>query len=156
MAPGETPFTLTSGASSFASARVTIASPAIAADEIIPVGLGNLAERSRVERRCVIDEYVESTAPVDDGGDQFGERSSIQQVGLERGRGVRSQSVEVRNEVGGVFSGGTVMDADIGARRVQLCCNLGADAARSAGDQRDAAFETRGARHVSNFFRLTL
>ena len=119
----------------------------IAADEIVPLSFGNVAERRGIKGGRIVDEDVDAAAPAGDRGDQFGYRCRLEKIAPKRGRRVRPQRIQLRDEVHGIVRGMPVMDADVGARGMQLCGNLRPYPARGAGHQCDAALEARCAAH---------
>ncbi len=112
------------------------------------MGFSDFAQRRGIERRCIVDENVESAAPVVYRADERRNSSGVQEICLERRRRIPPQSVQVRNEFRGVFCGTAVVNANVRACCVQSRGNLGAHAPRRACDQCDAAFDTRCAAHV--------
>jgi hypothetical protein len=97
------------------------------------------AEGRRIEGRGVVDQHVEAAEARDGRLHEAGQRRGVEQVaGRDQGR-VRALALEAGGERIGLRARAVAMDDDVGAGRVQVAHDLGADAPRRAGDQRGAS-----------------
>ena len=108
----------------------------IAADQIVPRRLGDLADGCRIESRGIVDEHVEPAEMLEGGADQLlGRLVSMRSAANERRRIPRARRFSSSTELSRRRGGGAVVQEDARAGRMQRPRDLGADAPRAARDQ---------------------
>ncbi len=109
----------------------------VAADKIVPLLLGNVADWRGVKTGGVIHQSIQSSAPFDDIADERWQSRCFEKIGLKYGRRVGTQAVQLRGEISRIIGRATVVNGDACAVLMQACHNSGANATGRAGDQDD-------------------
>jgi hypothetical protein len=107
----------------------------VGADEVLPLALGNLSERCRVERGGVVHEPVEATERARGIVNELRERGKIEEIGLHDGRRARAGAVQVGSQAFGLVARPVAMEHHARAGCVQRARDRRADTPRRARDE---------------------
>ena len=99
------------------------------------MGFGDLADRCRIERRGIVDEYVESAEPLLGVFDEFAQPRRGMQVETDGAGTALTPRVELGSERRCFAHRAMTMDDDVGACGVQRARDGGADTASASCDK---------------------
>ena len=107
----------------------------VAAEQVIPRRQIDLAKRRRKKTRRIIHQRIKPPKTGDCCRDQQRQLRNIEQIGLLAGRGIRAERIELGDQRFGISGRRTVMQHDIGARRMYLARDRTADPLCRPGNQ---------------------
>jgi len=108
-------------------------------DEVVPIDLGNITHRCRVEGRRVVDENIERSKVACCDRRQRLQLIQIEQIGLDQHDGIGSYLIQLSRQRLRRFRGAAIVQNNIRPRRMQLACDGGSHPACSTCYQRSFA-----------------
>jgi hypothetical protein len=115
----------------------------ITAQEIVPLGRRDRADRRGIEAGRIVDQHIEPAEGRERRRHQPRARVDVEQIRGLHGRRTGALGVQFRGQVRGGGGGGTVMHQDVGAGAVQRPGHGSAHAPCASGDQHRLAVERR-------------
>ena len=128
----------------------------IAAHQVVPMGLRDVAHRGRIEGGRAVDQNVEPPEFAQRGRDQYLGGPGLEQIRALRGGGPGAACVELVDQGSGVDGGAAIVNQHIRPASVQRAHDFRAHAPRAAGHQHGAPGEGKGrllVRHAGERYR---